>query len=62
MSEKIQLDMIHNTSVSWGYAIEHSRQKLCVLHIGVRFYRNQGFIKTQIKTEILMIAEKYSLI
>ena len=44
-AEKIQLDMRHNTLYLGAMYFEHSMRTLCVLHIGVRFYRNQGLKK-----------------
>ena len=44
--------------ISWGYVIEHRLQIFCVLLVRIRFYRNQGFKKKTIKTEMFMSAGK----
>ena len=57
---KIPQNMGH-TLYPHAMKIEHSIRGLCVLHMGVRVYRNHCFYRNPMKTKMFMTAEKYSL-
>ena len=60
-AERIQLDMRHNTLYLGAMPLNIGCRYSVFLHLGVRFYRNQGYTETQIITEIFMTAEKIQL-